>query len=638
MRCFSVKKKKTGAGWLIRKIPPFVLLLFLPLILMGGECSVFKPQRNVILITIDTLRADRLSCYGSETVDTPNIDALAERGVLFEETITPVPLTLPGHASILTGLYPEEHGIRNNGFFRLSGEAVTLAEVFKGEGYDTAAFISSSIMNAQFGLDQGFDTYKDLSFDSRANREFSLVISADAVTRKVLSWVNKNPEGPFFLWIHYFDPHSEYKPPEPYRSMYEHPYDGEVAFVDSRIGVLMEEFEKRGLLENTLTVVTSDHGEGLGEHGERFHGFFLYDTTMTVPLIFSGADIPPGKRIGSMVSLLDIAPTIMSYLGMDGKMETSGRDLLGSMTRDETIEKRPVYIETMAPAEMMAWSGLTGLRTAEYKLVSEPATELYDLESDPSEMNNIYADSEKIVRKLSKRMSRIREGFSRISTRGSSEFSPDEDTRRNLEALGYAGGKAEKKSNAENPADMKEVLHYYYRARDLVKQGLPSLAISAYTRAEELDPDNPVVLDELAYLLMRNDKFEASERKFKKLLDLFPERARSWKNFGRLYLKMGKFDKVEKYARKALQLEPGTIEAHFMLGVAAQKRGDGREAVEHYKKELTINPNHRESIKNLGEILVSSPETREIGKKLLQKARSMEKGKRASGEPPGLAR
>jgi len=623
MNFLSVKRRNGGLRGVLWKIFLFFPLLLMPLV-TGGKCSFFKPERNVILITVDTLRADRLGCYGSQTVDTPGMDALATQGVLFENAITPVPLTLPAHASILTGLYPEEHGIRCNGFFKLPQEAVTLAEVLREAGYNTAAFISSSVMNARFGLDQGFDSYEDLSMDSRVNRKFSLVLPADETNRRVLRWFDRKPEGPFFVWIHYFDPHADYNPPEPFRSMYEHPYDGEVAFVDSQIGALMKELEKRGLLKNTLTVLTSDHGEGLEEHGERFHGFFLYDTTMKVPLIFSGPGIPGGKRVASVVNLLDIAPTVLSCLGMSGEMKSSGRDLMKSMTKNKSLEAKPTYIETMAPKEMMGWSGLTGLRTTRYKFITAPARELYDLQNDPYETDNIYDSSREVVAELKKRMKGIRNRLSRISSRGSSALSPNGSARKNLEALGYVGSKAGERAGDVNMADRKEVLHYYYRARDLMKMGMVSLAVSAYARAEEIDPDNPAVLDELAYSLMKNGDLEAAERKYKKLLELDPKRSRSWKYLGMLYLKAKKFDEAAKAAGKALELDPDMVEAHFVLGVVAQEKGDIDKAVGHYEKELEINPEHYATAGKLGEILLSSPETRERGEELLQKARKAE--------------
>ena len=377
---------------IIRRFYRFAAIL-LPLIVVTSIAPwcMSPPKRNVLLITIDTLRADRLGCYGSRTVKTPNIDALAAGGTLFEETITPVPLTLPSHASILTGRYPAEHGIRDNGFYRLPKGYPTLATEFAKAGYQTAAFVASGTLNGVFGLNQGFDLYDDMSVvKGRTQLTDRSERPADKVTAKVAEWLKNSVKKPFFLWVHYFDPHAPYEPPESYREKYRgRLYDGEVAFTDREVGRLLKVLKEAGFERDTLVILTADHGESLGEHGEMSHGVFLYRATMHVPLIFSGPGVPAGKPISSMARLIDICPTILSYAHLNKNFSCSGRDLWPIIAGRSIPEGELIYIETEAPANLMGWSALKGLRTDRFKFIALPARELYDIRADPGENHNL---------------------------------------------------------------------------------------------------------------------------------------------------------------------------------------------------------------------------------------------------------
>ena len=354
----------------------------------GGKGA--KPEA-VILITLDTTRADRLGCYGNRRIETPALDRLAAGGALFEQAQTVAPFTLPAHASILTGRYPAQHGVHHNGLYALPESERTLAEAFTDAGWDTAAVIASFPVAARFGLRQGFASW-DESFLARAGarRKFQFEErDAAAVTDAAIAWLSSRSRGrPWFLWVHYFDPHVRYAPPEPFREKYrENPYDGEIAYVDSQIARLMEAAGKSASPERILVAAVGDHGEGLREHGEVSHGFFAYQATIRVPLILSGPGVAPaGRRIAVPVSTVDIYATIARLAGLSRPADApplAGRDLL-----EPGGAPREVVYEAMMPFLEFGWSPLHGIRDGAWSYIEAPRPELYDLAGDPGETKN----------------------------------------------------------------------------------------------------------------------------------------------------------------------------------------------------------------------------------------------------------
>ncbi|MCH2107144.1 MAG: sulfatase, partial [Planctomycetes bacterium] len=295
----------------------------------GAEGGV----ENLLLVTFDTTRADRIGCYGYEGASTPVLDALARDGALFEHCIAPAPITLPSHSTLLTGLQPYSHGARNNGTHKMGSDVPSIAQMLKEEGFATGAVISAFVLDSRFGLDSGFDSYDDdlSSGSGQGNFGFAETIAVDTSSR-ALDWLERRGDERWFLWIHYFDPHADYNPPEPYRSRFkDEPYDGEIAYTDAMFGDVIEHLRSKGELEKTLVVVTSDHGEALGEHGETTHGLFIYDATTHVPLIMSHPRLPGGERIDEVVGLVDIAPTALDLLGVGYGSDFEGRSLAGRM-------------------------------------------------------------------------------------------------------------------------------------------------------------------------------------------------------------------------------------------------------------------------------------------------------------------
>ncbi len=348
---------------------------------------------NVLLVTIDTLRADRLGCYGYTAGATPVQDALAGRGVRFATAIAHAPLTGPSHASLLTGLTPLRHGVRDNGRPTLAATVPTLAEAFRDAGWRTAAFVSGFPLDHRFGFDRGFESYDDrLPRGSDPRRAAFVERTAERTTGAVLRWLGTAaPSAPWFLWVHYFDPHAPYEPPPEQAARFAgRPYDGEVAFVDAQLGRLLQAVENGNRGRETLVLVTSDHGESLGEHGEETHGVFIYDATLRVPLVLAGPGVPRGRVSHTVARGIDVAPTLLALAGAPPLRGAQGRSLVPSLSGEE-LDDAPTYVESLFVALNLGWAPLHGWRTARMKLIDAPQPELYALDQDPREQTNLAA-------------------------------------------------------------------------------------------------------------------------------------------------------------------------------------------------------------------------------------------------------
>jgi len=365
--------------------------VLLPACRRAAPPSADRP--NVLLVTIDTLRADRVGCYGHAPALTPTLDGLASRGVRFATAVAHVPLTGPSHASVLTGVTPLGHGFRDNGGYVLLAEVRTAAEDFGKAGYRTAAFVSGFPLNRRFGFDRGFEAYDDhFPKGNDPRRAAHVERFADATTDAVLRWL-ETPDAtpgrrPFFLWVHYYDPHAPYEPPGELAARFRgEPYDGEVAFVDQQLGRLLRRLEEKAELARTLILATSDHGEGLGEHGEVSHGLFIYDSTLKVPFVVAGPGVSPGRIDPTVARGIDVLPTLLDLAGMKARPEIEGRSLRPAIEGRE-MSDAPAYAETLYPLRELGWAPLFAWRTSRHKMIEAPTPELYDLESDPGETQN----------------------------------------------------------------------------------------------------------------------------------------------------------------------------------------------------------------------------------------------------------
>lgn len=366
--------------------------LLIPLLLMAvvGCSDRVGDVSRVIIVTFDTTRADRIGCYGYQDAVTPNLDRLAEEGVLFEQAVAQAATTLPSHCTMFTGLYPQDHGVRYNIVFNLSPEAVTLAEILKENGFATAAFPATRILHARHGLDQGFDTYvKPPKIPTDAvGHPADIMRPAGEGVDLALEWLERHGEEKLFIWLHFYDPHAPYAPPFPYSDRFrERPYDGEIAYADAQFGRLMERLRDDPQWRETLVVVAGDHGEGLHDHGERYHSYLLYETTQKVPLILRAPGAGPA-RVEEPVVLADIMPTVLDLVGIAPPPALRGISLEPALTGGD-LPRRDLYFESLSGALNYGWAELKGIRYGEWKLIDSASPELFDLSADPGEENNL---------------------------------------------------------------------------------------------------------------------------------------------------------------------------------------------------------------------------------------------------------
>lgn len=423
-----------------------------------------RPE-HIVIVTVDTLRADRLGCYGNDHVATPNIDRLAREGALALEATVPAPITRPTHVSIFTGLDPAQHGIRDNISRALAPDVPTLAEAFKAAGYETAGFVSSIVLSAQSGLGRGFDEFSDrfdLGPDARDEARFLDILEkrGDVAIGDAIAWLERHAQARTFVWVHLYDPHAPYEPPEPYASRYaSQPYDGEVAWTDELVGRLDAALSRLGIRERTLMAVTADHGEALGDHGEPVHGFFLYQATLRVPLIMRGPGVGPATRVPVVARSVDIFPTLLDLAGVAAPQSSharSGRSLAPALRGASSLDEAPAFAESLTPRIHYGWSDLRSIRDGRWKFIRAPRPELYDLTRDPGEAHNLVHDEPARARALAAALDRHLLGEESIAARPATGDLPAELVEK-LGALGYvSGGGVDRAAPGADPKDKVE--------------------------------------------------------------------------------------------------------------------------------------------------------------------------------------
>ena len=552
---------------------------------------------NVVIITSDTTRADHIGCYGNRSVETPVIDKLAREGILFSQAVTPSPNTMPAHSSLLTGLYPFRHGVRANGTFRLDGQVTTLAERLKAKGYRTGAVISAFVLDSRFGLDQGFDLYHDdltkgMQYSPHMYRERA----AELTNEPAAAWLRENGDQPFFLWVHYFDPHAVYMPPEPFRTRYAYDlYDGEIAYVDSQIGALLDQLDALGVRERTLVIYTSDHGEGLGEHGEFSHSLLIYDATMHIPLIVHAPQaLPQGKVIDQQCSLVDVVPTVLALLG-----EPVPKDLDGvNLCAPPVEENRPVLIETIATMTLHGWAPLLGVRRTNYKYILAPTPETYDLRRDPRELENIHDASPEIVSELSGKLAQWLGQDPFLAARKAVDLAnlqADKESLRHLAALGYVSTSQadDEQDQATELADPKDVIGQWETVQHAIHvdaRGDPQQAIALlepHVQAVPGDVFTRIVLGGIYRRLGEDDRALAHFQRAEEEESNDPAVRVA---IGNIYFSQRKHQEAERKIREALAIDPSFGQAYIALAQLALSRGQEEEALANYRKAIEVDP------------------------------------------------
>ncbi len=407
---------------------------------------------GVVIITLDTTRADRLSPYGFMDATMPHLDRLAREGVVFDRAMSVAPLTLPAHSSLFTGLIPPQHGVRDNGDAALGPEHTTLAEALGREGFRTGAFVGSAVLDADRGLAQGFEIYRDaVSVDGKASPP--LQRRGDEIVTDAARWLDEVAGSPYFLWVHLYDAHRPYDPPEPYRSLHADPYIGELLFVDSQIGRLLDAMTQRKMLDRSIVIIVADHGESLGEHGERDHGIFVYDSVVRVPFIVRVPGLTP-RRVGQLVRLTDVMPTVLALLGLPAP-RSDGVSLVDLMTGRKTHLDVDGYSESLYP-ERFGWSPLRALSDGRFKMIDAPRPELYDLYRDPFEERNLYDERRAVAEAM-------RNKLQALTSDRRSAVRPTDELHDGLAALGYIGAQpiaARSEHNSlPDPKDCIEARH-----------------------------------------------------------------------------------------------------------------------------------------------------------------------------------
>jgi choline-sulfatase len=565
-------------------------------------CNLVSADRggpNVVLVTIDTLRADRVGAYGAKDVATPTLDALAARGVLFEQGMAAVPLTLPSHASILTGQYPGTHGVRHNGVFVLPAEAQTLAERFQEAGYATAAVVGAAVLDPEFGLRQGFDVYDAEFPKERASAAGFFERPAKDVTDRALAWV-AGARAPFFLWLHYYDAHAQYRPPPPFDTRFaRHPYDGEVAYVDQELGRLLAGLGDERLA-NTIVAVTADHGEGLGEHGEESHTYFIYDSVLHVPMIIAGPGVPAGRRVAPVVANTALAPTLLALTGAKALGRTDVGDL-APLWRDGAAPSGEAYAESLAGELDHGWAPLHALRSDRYHYIRAPRPELFDLADDPRQRKNLLP-SEQPEHVAAAKAAEARIEVLLANAKDVKPQAVDAETRARIEALGYVvpDGKAVK--TGADPKDVHKLAGVAFDSLALLFAKRHADAEKLALRGLEVMPGSSQLHDILAriYLDMRRPAqalphaLEAAK--------INPGVADFHAQVAYVYLLLGELPKAVAAFEYTLRIDAEHSGAHIGVMWKAKLGGSIEEAAEHAELALAYGSRRAAIVERIGEV------------------------------------
>jgi arylsulfatase A-like enzyme len=596
---------------------------------------------NIILITLDTTRADRMGFLGSSRGLTPNLDALAKQSAVFTRAYAQVPLTPPSHATILTGTYPQFHQV-NAMQTPLAADLPYAPEILRAHGYSTAAFIGSIVLEAKApyapGFDRGFQTY-DANFRNGypgEDRYHTTIRRGEVVVAHALAWLNRHPKEPFFMWVHLYDAHDPYDPPEPYKTRYASaPYDGGIAYEDAAVGKLLRQLKLRGLYDGAVIAVMADHGESLGAHGEDAHGIFLYDETIHVPLLIKlpGASAG-GKRIENRVELVDVLPTLLQEVRIEIPKEVQGESLLALMkqgTAKETAgtdswRDRPAYAQSEYSRDEYGWSDERALRMGKYLYIQAPRRELYDQAADPKAEHNLASTSAAVADTLASQMRAFLQKTS--SQREAPKATLDLAAQEALGALGYmASGRDVAKGSPEDqtadPKDKIEIANMVHRAQLLQEQmrydeavalleqaiakepGLrlyPMLghwlmlkqdyqrAVPVLRKALEFIPDSEVTRYQLARGLMAIKDYDAAIPELEKLVAQTPSFVKAHALLGMAYARTNRLPEAIQECKTALGYDPEDYESYMLLGYALPRTGDPQGAVAALKKAASLQP------------------------------------------------
>jgi arylsulfatase A-like enzyme/Tfp pilus assembly protein PilF len=564
---------------------------------------------NVVVVTIDTLRPDHVQCYGYRHVETPTLDSLAQRGVLFEQAVAQTPLTPPSHASIFTGQYPTAHHVRNTGGFILPSSSRPLAKILQEQGWDTAAFIGSAVLKKIFGFNLGFAVYDDQMPKPGPANEFreDPERGAGVVVDRAIQWLNAQSGKPFFVWVHLYDPHLPYNPPSPFQEQYkDHPYDGEIAYTDQQLGRLIDAIGKKAA-QTTIIAVLSDHGESLGEHGEYTHGVFLYDSTLRIVFLMSGPGIPAGVRIQQQVRSIDFLPTLLELMGGKAPDQVQGTSLVPTFS-GKGVATSVSYSETLYPKMNMGWAELRSIRTGHWKYVRAPNPELYDLTRDPGETTNVIhqhpAEPERFGALLKGMISSGGDGTTeKVETK-----LVDEQTVAELKSLGYLSGFAprmyELTGQGVDPKNRTHILKLLDEAESPASKARDSRRLELLRQALAEDPDNPSLYYQLGGRYEKAGRYKDAMELYRTALARGIQSGRLHSRIADLSLREGKKAEATAEYEKAAQFNPSDLDSQANLATAYLEKGRVGDAERVFKWILAMDPDHAVAQNGLGLIAI----------------------------------
>ncbi len=624
-------------------------------LLVRGHFFARRQIRNVVLISIDTCRADYLGCYGCPLKTTPRIDSIAKQGVLFEYAITPVPITLPAHTSMLTGTTPLYHRVHDNGNYYVGTHNVNLAQILGKYRYSTAAFVSTAILDSEYGLDKGFQIYED-HFTEPSKQDQAVERKGGETTRLAIDWLGQHRSEKFFLFLHYYDPHSLYAPPQPFAYLFrDNLYAGEIAYVDDCIGQVVDARKEMNLDDSTLLIITADHGEMLGEHGEKTHAYFIYQSAIKVPLIFKLPGRNRAVRIKEAVGLIDIAPTICRLLGIDVLPAMQGQDLSALLRgKPAKSDERFLYCESLLPTKYKC-NPLLGVVSAKWKYIHTTRSELYDLAADPCEQRNLAASDAKRAHLLNEHLAAMLAEMT-YTEGGSAAMTGDDDAIKRLESLGYIAGSSVDDSlqldpNRQDPKDFIELhnmdsqavvatnnkrfdeakilsrrmlarksdyaMPYVYLGKVAFQQGDSNEGFVNYYKYLEITDPNwgeankpPDVYArlgqtnfylhnihaELASAWMEKGQADKAIAHYEQSLRLVPGQRRVHNALAKALKKQGRLDEAAAECARALQGDPTYAQGHYNLADILRLQEKFDEAVSHYEQVMTLEPESRAAV------------------------------------------
>ena len=562
---------------------------------------------NLLLISIDTLRADHLGSYGYGAARTPHLDALAARGLRFAQATTVAPLTLPAHASLMTGTFPGYNGVRDNGGFYLPEEQVTLAETLHARGYRTGGFVGSFVLDSRWGIAQGFDRYFD-DFDLSKYEGVGMDVvqrRGDEVVAEALKWLGQDDDKPFFAWVHLYDPHTPYDAPEPFRAGYPATpvgaYDAEIAWTDSLVGRLVDALGGDGRLGRTLVIAVGDHGESLGEHGEQTHGFFIYDATVRIPLIVAGPGVP-AREVGDQVRIVDVMPTALDLLGVTAPRPVQGHSL-APLARGEHLGLLALS-ETWYPRYHYGWSELRAVRDGRFKFIEAPRRELYDLRADPGETSDLSgrdpAQSDTMAQALTRETQRV---ASASAARGPRPIDPDAEER--LQALGYVGTSLSARSLEDRPrGDPKDKIGLYGLLHAAAQASVEGRLDEAVAMARQALAQDPGIVE--GHTLLGNfhakaKRYDEAARAYQQALRLDPEHQGAVFSLALAYKNMGRLREAETGFERARTLDPRNAKALWQLADVWMQQGRFEKAEGALEQGLTLKGDRSSFLLKIGE-------------------------------------